>query len=76
MAKPSAPAEGDPLGGWQLVEATVDGLALDLLEDHPVTAVVEASSTAGTTACNQYVGRIELTSTECPAALGEQARAS
>jgi len=61
MATPSAPAGGDPLGAWQLVEATVDGRALDLLEDHPVTAVVEASSIAGTSACNQYGGRIELT---------------
>lgn len=59
-ATPTASAAGDPLGAWQLVEATVDGRALELLDDHPVTAVVEASSIAGTSACNQYGGRIEI----------------
>lgn len=58
---PSASAAGDPLGAWQLVEAIVDGRALELFEDHPVTAMVEASSIGGTAACNQYGGRIELT---------------
>lgn len=58
---PASTPEGDPLGAWQLVDATVDGRALELLAEHPVTAVVEASSIAGTSACNQYGGRIQLT---------------
>jgi heat shock protein HslJ len=58
---PSASVAGDPLGAWQLVAATVDGVALELLDDHPVTAVIEASSIGGTSACNQYGGRIALT---------------
>lgn len=58
---PSASVEGDPLGAWQLVEATVDDRPLDLLEDHPVTAIVEASSIGGRSACNEYGGRIQLT---------------
>jgi heat shock protein HslJ len=59
-ATPSASDTADPTGAWQLASATVDGRTLELLDDHPVTAVIEASSVGGTSACNQYGGRIEI----------------
>lgn len=56
---PSASADLDPTGAWELVSATVDGVPIELLEDHPVTAVIDASSLGGRSACNEYGGRIE-----------------
>lgn len=60
-AAPSASVDMDPTGAWELVSATVDGARIELIDDHPVTAVIEASGIAGTSACNQYGGRIQLT---------------
>lgn len=57
---PSASGEADPTGPWQLVTATVDGQALALLKDHPVTAIIDASTIGGRSACNEYGGRIEI----------------
>lgn len=59
-ATPSASTTVDPTGAWQLASATIDGRALELLDDHPITAVIDASSIGGTSACNQYGGRIEV----------------
>lgn len=59
-ATPSASAGAGPTGAWQLVSATVDGGAFELLDDHPITAVLEASSIGGTSACNGYGGHIEI----------------
>lgn len=59
-AEPSATIGADPTGAWQLASATVDGRALELLADHPVTAVIDASTIGGRSACNEYGGRIEL----------------
>lgn len=59
-ASPSASTGADPIGSWQLATATVDGEALDLLEDHPVTAVIDGSTIAGRSACNHYGGRLEI----------------
>lgn len=59
-ATPSASETVEPGGAWQLASATVDGQALELLDDHPVTAVIDASSIGGRSACNQYGGRIEV----------------
>jgi heat shock protein HslJ len=58
-AAPSASADMDPTGAWELVSATVDGATIELLDDHPVTAVIDASSVGGRSACNEYGGRIE-----------------
>lgn len=58
-AAPSASADLDPTGAWELVAATVDGVPIELLDDHPVTAVLDASSLGGRSACNEYGGRIE-----------------
>jgi heat shock protein HslJ len=57
---PSARGTVEPGGAWELVSATVDDRALELLDDHPITAVVDASSIRGRSACNEYGGRIEL----------------
>lgn len=59
-ATPSASTDADPSGAWQLASATVDGRPLALIDDHPVTAVVEASTIGGRSACNEYGGRIEI----------------
>lgn len=59
-ATSSASEPVEPGGAWQLASATVDGRALDLLDDHPVTAVIDASSITGRSACNHYGGRIEI----------------
>lgn len=55
---PSAPAE-DPLGAWELAAGMVDGVALPVLDDNPITVVVEGSRISGRSACNEYGGRIE-----------------
>lgn len=57
---PSASIDADPTGAWQLASATVDGRGLGLLDDHPITAVIDASTIGGRSACNEYGGRIEL----------------
>ena len=65
-AAPAAPtstpssAGPDPIGAWRLAEGTVDGRPLRLLDDHPVTAVVEGSAISGRSACNEYGGRLEV----------------
>jgi heat shock protein HslJ len=59
-ATPSASTDADPSGAWQLASATVDGRALELLDDHPITAVIDASIIGGRSACNEYGGRIEM----------------
>lgn len=59
-AAPSASSDIDPTGAWELVSATVDGVPIELLEDHPVTAVIDASTLGGRSACNEYFGRFEV----------------
>lgn len=59
-ASPPASTGADPVGAWRLAAATVDGQALELLEDHPVTAVIDGSTIEGRSACNQYGGRIAI----------------
>jgi heat shock protein HslJ len=54
------PAAVDPAGEWQLVAGTVDGRALMLLPDVPVTFVVEGSRVSGRSACNQYFGEFTI----------------
>jgi heat shock protein HslJ len=54
------PAAIDPSGEWHLVEGTVDGRALLLPPDAPVTFVVEGSGVSGRSACNQYFGQFTI----------------
>jgi len=56
---PSAPpAALEPDGPWQLVEGTVGGQPLALIEDARVTLNVEGSNVSGQAACNQYFGEL------------------
>lgn len=50
----------DPFGTttWILVQATVDGTDLDLLDTHPVTLAVDGTDVGGTAACNGYGGTL------------------
>ena len=54
------PAAVDPSGEWQLVAGSVDGQALTLPPDVPVTFVVEGSGVSGRSGCNQYFGEFTL----------------
>jgi len=54
------PGDGDPQGDWQLVEGTVNGQAVPILEDHRITLTLEGSRVAGTAACNGYGGTLRV----------------
>jgi heat shock protein HslJ len=54
---PPSPA-GDPQGSWQLIAAETPDGPIELLDEHPFTLTLEAS-TVGGQACNHYGGRIE-----------------
>ena len=54
------PAAVDPSGEWRLVQGAVDGQALMLLPDVPITLVVEGSGVSGRSACNQYFGEFTI----------------
>lgn len=57
---PPASTGVDPVGSWQLSAGSVDGRAFQLLEDHPVTVMIDASAIAGRSACNQYGARLQI----------------
>jgi heat shock protein HslJ len=44
----------ETFGSWQLVSGTLDGVAIPLVESHPVTLEVVAGEVGGTAACNHY----------------------
>lgn len=54
------PAGTDPFGNveWRLIQATVDGADLVLLDTHPVTLRRDGDDVAGAAACNGYFGSI------------------
>lgn len=54
------PVAVDPNGEWQLVAGSVDGQALTLPPDVPVTLVVKGSGVSGRSGCNQYFGEFTL----------------
>jgi heat shock protein HslJ len=54
------PAAIDQGGEWHLVAGTVDGQALVLPADVPVTLVIEGSGVSGRSACNQYFGQFTI----------------
>lgn len=58
--EPTPGRSADPAGAWQLTSATVDGRPLELLDEHPVTAMIDGSSIGGRSACNEYGARIEI----------------
>ena len=55
-----APQALDPTGAWQLVQGTVAGNPLPLVEDARVTLIVDGSNVSGQAACNQYFGEFTL----------------
>jgi heat shock protein HslJ len=54
------PAVVDAAGEWQLVAGSVDGRTLLLIDDAPITFVVEGSGVSGRSGCNQYFGEFTL----------------
>ena len=56
----TGPGDGDPQGDWQLVEGTVNGQAVPILEDHRITLTLEGSRVGGTAACNSYGGTLRV----------------
>ena len=59
--QPSEPPKAlDPTGPWQPTAGTVDGQPLFLIDDAPVTFVVDGSNVSGRSACNQYFGQFAL----------------
>ncbi len=54
------PGDGDPQGDWHLVEGTVNGQEVPILEDHRITLTLEGSRVSGTAACNGYGGTLRV----------------
>lgn len=54
------PGDGDPQGDWQLVEGTVNGQEVPILEDYRITLTLEGSRIGGTSACNSYGGSLRV----------------
>lgn len=57
----ASPAADDPAaatGAWQLVDAEHAGVPLPLMDEHPVTLTIEASTFGGRSACNSYGGEV------------------
>ncbi len=54
------PAAAGPEGPWQLIAGTVDGSPLVLVDEAPITFIVEGSTVGGRSACNQYFGEFGL----------------
>src|SRR5690606_7537653 len=52
------PEPEDPSGSWQLVDGTLDGAPIPVLDDYPVTLTISGSEISGVAACNSYGGRL------------------
>jgi heat shock protein HslJ len=52
--------EIDITGNWQLVSGSVDGQAIPLTDDSPVTLNATGTEVGGTSACNSYGGQFIL----------------
>jgi heat shock protein HslJ len=48
----------DAQGEWRLVDGTVDGTAITVDPDYPVTFILDGTRVSGTSACNSYGGDI------------------
>lgn len=55
---PSAPV--DATGDWMLESGTIDGAAIPIVADYPITFSVDGSEVGGQSACNFYGGQLEL----------------
>lgn len=59
--EPGGPASVDPTGTeWGLVSGSVEGVAIPLVEDRPITASFDGGSITGTAACNSYGGEYTI----------------
>ena len=56
----TAPGDGDPQGSWELVEGTVNGERVPILDDYRITLMIEGSRLGGTAACNSYGGELSV----------------
>lgn len=54
------PGDGDPQGDWQLVEGSVNGEPVPILEDYRIMLTLEGSRIGGTSACNSYGGTLRV----------------
>jgi len=50
----------DATGDWILESGIVNGAAIPILVDYPITFSVDGTKVGGTSACNGYGGRLEL----------------
>lgn len=58
---PTPPPEPfDATGDWVLDSGSVDGAAIPVLDDYPITFSVDGTEVGGTSACNGYFARLEL----------------
>jgi heat shock protein HslJ len=55
---PPATDDGPIEGTWELRSGRAGGVPVPVLDDWPVTLIIEGSSVGGTSACNSYGGRI------------------
>ena len=64
------PACGDPAEpasierAWQLTSGTLDGDAIPLVDDHPITMTIEGDTVGGVASCNSYGGSYALSDGE------------
>jgi heat shock protein HslJ len=64
-AEPSEPAAADPTeSAWVLESGTLDGSAIPIVDEHPITLTFEDAAIAGTAACNGYFGGYTITGAE------------
>jgi heat shock protein HslJ len=57
-ANPSDP--GTPAGSWILAKATTPTGEIPILDDHPITLVIDAEKVGGHAACNIYGGTVTV----------------
>ena len=54
------PEPFDATGDWVLESGIVNGAAIPIVADYPITFSVDGTQVGGTSACNGYGGRLEL----------------
>ena len=60
-AEPGPGSQPDPTGvAWELMEGTMDGDELTLVETHPITLTIEDDAASGTAACNRYFASVAI----------------
>lgn len=57
-ASADPPAPGEVQGTWRLVDGMVEGAALPVVEDWPITLTIDGAELSGTGGCNGYGARL------------------